>query len=343
MMLSLSSTRYSARGFIVLACLAAAPSAHGSQEPRGLEGGRVISGRVVDPYRLGREDTVLMLGRRDMDGFSSEPIAVGADGSFATPPLSPQICVLQLVRAPQSPMKSGTIVGFTLVTLGASDISGVTVEVRRETAITGRFRMESDEPQALWPQHIVVNASLALDGMPPLATVVAEGAAGGKFVLRNAFGPRVLRCGYTNAPGSRWWPSQVILDGVDITNVPTDFSAHENGRLEVVFTRHPARLVGTVRNQRGAPVRAPWILVAAAEPSMRQPWSTTATVAQGNTRGEFAVPVVPGEYVVSAVAQTTFHSYREARRALLRFAAGGVLAGVKAREQKRLSVTLQGP
>jgi hypothetical protein len=179
--------------------------------------------------------------------------------------------------------------------------------------------------------------------MPALADIVAEGAAGGKFVLRNAFGPRVLRCGYTNAPGSRWWPSQVILDGVDITNVPTDFSAHENGRLEVVFTRHPARLVGTVRNQQGAPVRAPWILVAAAEPSMRQHWSTTATVAQGNTRGEFAVPVVPGEYVVSAVAQTRFNSYREARRALLRFAAGGVLAGVKAREQKRLSVTLQGP
>ena len=188
----------------------------------------------------------------------------------------------------------------------------------------------------------MVNAFLALDGMPLLAGVVGEGAAGGKFVLRNAFGPRVLRCGYTNAPGSRWWPSQVILDGVDITNVPTDFSAHEHGRLEVVFTRHPARLVGTVRDEQGAPVRAPWILIAAAEPSMRQHWATTSIVAQGNTRGEFAVPVVPGQYVVRAVAQTTFGSYPEAWRAVLRFAAGGVLADVKAREQKRVSVTLQG-
>jgi hypothetical protein len=328
---------------MVLLCLAAAPPAHGSQEARSFEGGRIISGRVVDPHRLGREDTVLMLGRRDMDGFSSEPIPLDADGSFATPPLNPQTYVLKLVRTPQSPTNSTTIVGFTLVTLGASDISGVTVEVRRDTAITGRFRVESDDPQALWPRHIVVNAFLGLDGLPSLDGIVAEGAAGGKFVLRNVFGPRVLRCGYTNAPGSRWWPSQIILDGVDITNVPTDFSAHENGRLEVVFTQHPARLVGTVQDEQGAPVRAPWILVSATMPALRQHWATTSIVVQGNTRGEFSVPVVPGQYVVSAVAQTTFTSYREARRAVLRPVPRGVLADVKAREQRRLSITLQVP
>jgi hypothetical protein len=76
---------------------------------------------------------------------------------------------------------------------------------------------------------------------------------------------------------------------------------------------------------------------------MRQHWATTSTVVQGNTRGEFAVPVLPGRYVVSAVAQTTFKSYQEVRRAVLRLAPRGVLADVKAREQRRLSITLQGP
>ena len=69
------------------------------------------------------------------------------------------------------------------------------VEVRRDTVIVGRFRMESDNPSAEWPPQIGVNAFLAFDGKPLLNGTVAKGAAEGQFVLRNAFGPRVLRCG----------------------------------------------------------------------------------------------------------------------------------------------------
>jgi hypothetical protein len=97
------------------------------------------------------EDATLMLGRRDGDGFSSQPVRVGADGSFVTPPLGPATYVLEVIRTPNSPTKPATVVGFTPVSLGASDVSGVTVEVRRDTAITGSFRMESDNPQAVWP------------------------------------------------------------------------------------------------------------------------------------------------------------------------------------------------
>ena len=149
------------------------------------------------------------------------------------------------------------VVGFNIVTVGTADVSGVTVEIRRDTALTGRFRTESDNPSAEWPPHLSVGAFLALEGMPMLPGPGADGAPAGRFVLRNAFGPRVLRCGYTLAPGNDWWPSQVILNGVDITNVPTDFSAHENGRLEVFFTQHPARIAGTVIDADGQPVRAP--------------------------------------------------------------------------------------
>jgi hypothetical protein len=92
------------------------------------------------------------------------------------------------------------------------------------------------------PPHIVVNAFLAMRGSPALHGAVAEGAWGGKFVLRNAFGPRVLRAGYTRAPGAAWWPSRVLLDGVDITNTPTDFSTKAESVLEVGFTQHPARI-----------------------------------------------------------------------------------------------------
>ncbi len=178
--------------------------------------------------------------------------------------------VLEVVNSLHSASTPAKVVAFGIVHVSSADVSGVKVEVRRDTAITGRFRMESDTPNAQWPPDIVVNAFLAFEGMPLLYGTVADGAPEGKFVLRNSFGPRVLRCGYTLAPASRWWPSRVMLDGKDITNVPTDFSAHQGGNLEVVFTQHPARIAGTVTDGKTQSVRAPWILVVAEDRSLWQ-------------------------------------------------------------------------
>jgi hypothetical protein len=114
----------------------------------------------------------------------------------------------------------------------------VVVTIQRDTSITGRFRVESDDPAVAWPPHIHVSAALVLDGLPTANVIAAEGAPAGRFILRNARGPRLLRIGYTLPPGgTRGWVERVVLDGVDITNVPTDFSAHENSGLEVVLTQ----------------------------------------------------------------------------------------------------------
>jgi hypothetical protein len=252
-----------------------------------------------------------MLGRRENGSFGSTPVPVAPDGSLVTSKVTPGTYVLELVRTPHSATKRATTVALSIVAVSTADVSGVTVEVRRDTAITGTFRMESDNPKAEWPPHIVVNAFLALDGMPLLKGTLAEGAPEGKFILRNAFGPRVVRSGYMLAPGSRWWPSRVVLDGVDVTNVPTDFSAHENGQLEVIFTQHPALIAGTVCDAQGQPVRAPWILVWAADRKLWQEWATTSEVTQGDTSGRFSIAMPPGRYVVRAVPQDTFGSRAE--------------------------------
>ena len=235
--------------------------------------------------------------------------------------------------------KPARVVGLTLVRAGAADVPGVTVVIRRDTAITGTFRMESDIPTAVWPPHIVVNAFLGLDGAPLLGGQVAEGASGGKFRLANAFGPRVLRCGYTLAPGSSWWPSQVVLDGADITDVPTDFSAHENGVLKVMFTQHPARIAGTVTDSAGVPVSSAWILVSAADRGLRQRWATTSMVAQGDTRGRFSLALLPGHYVVNAVPADSFHSWNAARQAP-HLESGGLAIDVKKRAVATVTLTL---
>jgi hypothetical protein len=303
--------------------------------------GHVISGRVDDPYHLRPEGAILMLGREtDSGSFSSTPVPLGANGSFVTGPVNPGTYVLEVIRTPHSVAKPATVVGFTLVRVATADVAGVTVVIRRDTAITGTFRMESDNPTAVWPPHIVVNAFLALDGAPLLADGQgAEGESGGKFVLRNAFGPRVLRCGYTLAPGSWWWPSQVLLDGADVTNVPTDFSAHENGVLEVMFTQHPARIAGTVTDSASVPVPSAWILVSAADRGLRQRWATTSTVAQGDMRGRFSLPVLPGQYVVNAVPPDSFDSWNAAQQAA-HLVSGGLAIDVKKRAVTTVTLTL---
>jgi hypothetical protein len=251
-------------------------------------------------------------------------VQIGADGAFVARDLAPGNYIFEVVRTPHSATKPAVPVAFQVVRVIDADLTNVSVVIRRDTAVTGRFRMESDNPAAAWPPEIHVNAQLALDGLGFAGSKGADGAPAGTFILRNAFGPRVLRCGYTLAPNSWWWPSRVLLDGVDITNVPTDFSEHESGRLEVVFTQRPPRLRGTVTDADGAPVRAPWVVVASANKSLWQFWATTSDVAQGNTTGAFSLPLLPGDYLVRALPQSTFDSWATARRQIEKYAADGL-------------------
>jgi hypothetical protein len=335
-----------ARLATLLCCVCCASTMLIALAPRAFSAGEVrhvISGRVLDPYLVRPEGAVLLVRGRDGEGISSKSVSLGKDGSFVTPPLSPGTYVLEILRSPHAWADSGGVIGFEIVRVGGTDLSGVSIEARRDTAITGRFLMESKTPQAKWPAHIVVNAFLAPDGMPLWHGVTADGAQGGKFVLRNAFGPRVVRCGYVLTHGHAWWPSKVTLDGVDITNVPTDFSMHEGGRLEVMFTQTPARIVGTVTDAKGLPIRAPWIVVNAAERALWQHWATTSDVARGDAKGRFSLAVPPGTYRVHAVPDTAFDSVKAARKAGLQFASDGVPVSLREQEMKKITLTVQEP
>jgi len=327
----------------LLACLSACALPWPNQGTDVTRGDQVISGHVVDPHGLRPDGAILMLGRESDRAFSSVPVPVAPDGSFRTPPLSPATYVLEVVRTPHSRTHAATVVGFSIVPLGTSDVSGVTVSIRRDTALNGRFRMESDNPAAPWPPHIVVNAFLALDGMPLLNGTGAEGAPDGRFILRNAFGPRVLRCGYTLAPGNPWWPARVLLDGVDITNVPTDFSTHEDGQLEVFFTQHPARLTGTVTDGHGQPLPNAWVLRFSEDRALWQEWAETSDAVRSDAQGRFRFVSLPGRYLVGAVASSTFSSKPSALKQIGRVAPRAVPVELGEREVKTLQLTVERP
>jgi hypothetical protein len=229
-------------------------------------------------------------------------------------------------------------VGFRTVSVGNADVTGVTVEVRRDTALTGRFRMETDNPAAEWPQ-IVVNAFLALDGKPLMDGTTAEAAPAGSFVLRNAFGPRVVRCGYSLVHGHGWWPTRVLLNGADITNVPTDFSA-QDGALEVVFTQHPSAFRGTITDQQGAPAKGAWVIAFAADRALWQEWATTSHAVQADAKGAFDFASLPGRYLVRALPPTPFSSRRLTPQQMAGLATQALTVDLPEREVKTLTLTV---
>jgi hypothetical protein len=334
-------------GVAIFACSLLGPVVLARQQSTVRQAGHVISGRVVDPLGLRPEAAVLMLGAADGDGVVSVPVPVTRDGSFVTAPLSPATYWLEMVRTPHSRTSPATVVGFSLVPVGSTDVAGVTVAIQRDTFLRGRFRMESDNRAAEWPPHIVVNAFLALDGMPLLGGTVAEGAPAGEFVLHNAFGPRVVRCGYTLAPDNRWWPTRVLLDGEDITDVPIDFSARQNASLEVVFTQHPAFFRGMITDRQGRPSGRAWIVVFAAEPSRWQEWSTMARAVQADADGGFRFESLPGRYLVAALPAAAFSSRRPTScptaKQMMQLAPGALSVDLAEREVKTLRLALKEP
>lgn len=195
-------------GVFVASLLAIFAAEGRQQQPTGRR--YTISGRVSDPHNLRPAEGVLMLGSQQGESVGYGLVSVRRNGTFVTHPVAPGNYVLKVVRTPHSAAHPATDVGLTIVEVREADVTGVVVEVRPDTALVGKFRMISDNRAAPWPPHIVVNAFLAMRDSPLLDGVVAEGSQGGKFVLRNAFGTRVLRAGYTLAPGASWWPSRVL-------------------------------------------------------------------------------------------------------------------------------------
>lgn len=133
----------------------------------------------------------------------------------------------------------------------------------------------------------------------------------------------------------------MLLDGVDITNVPTDFSTHEQGQLEVFFTQHPARLSGTVTDGHGQPVPNAWVLRFSADRGLWQEWAETSDAVRADGQGRFRFVSLPGRYLVGAVAASTFSSKSSALKQIQRVAPGALPVELGEREVKTLRLTVE--
>ena len=260
-----------------------------------------ISGHVVDSARRVPAHVELYVWQANGGGSSGGPVVVAADGSFTTPPLLPVTCVLNVGPGPISPVDPGGEGALAIVELGSANVTGVTLETRR-SVLRGKFVMRGDDAAAKWPSSIHVTPLLVAGGVQ--LSGISEGAPNGEFILRNAFGPRLLRPGYILTPGFRWSFSQVLLDGVDVTDIPTDFSRKPDAKLEVVFTQHAGTVEGLVTSASGQPAAGAWIIELSANPALWQPGLITKF--QAGRDGRFSSRIRPARYLLAALPATPY-------------------------------------
>ncbi|MDQ3172028.1 MAG: hypothetical protein M3Q55_18020 [Acidobacteriota bacterium] len=213
-------------------CVEGAHSHHYPDTP-----GPAISGRIDNPLGLRHEDGVLTAGYWKGGSGESLFVRVEADGTFRTHGLEPGTYALEFIRTHSSPTAAATPVSAVrFVEIRHEDVTGVVVTLQADVELEGRYRVEGTQAHPPWPPSIYVSANPAHEGKPWIAMrQVAHALPDGRFVLRNAYGPHLLDVGYERGPGKLWGPARVLLDGRDITNIPTDFSLHPNSTLEVVI------------------------------------------------------------------------------------------------------------
>jgi hypothetical protein len=316
--------------------------------PSSLQETFTISGRVLTSNGAPPRDLVVMLGHDDEEGaFSGSSADLSADGTFVARRVTPGRYLVYVGPAAEpTRVRAGFESGFAVVTVRNADVASVQLRTRPSHSIHGRVRFDAADFSSAHPK-INVSARVAVDGIgggalgPQTAPVEPDGS----FVIDNVVGSVVLRSGYMlPEDGSRWWSGPVLLDGRDITDVPTDFSK-ESSQPELVFTQRPTGVFGiVVEDATQLPAEDAAVVIFSEDPTQRQPWAQSSLFTGTDSNGRFWETLSPGRYLAVAFPAGTFRTRGEAFRdlnALAKLATSFTI--VPERRGSRIRLTLSRP
>jgi len=281
-----------------------------------------VSGRVLtssgEPLR--GKNHLILIGYGDSDHSTNGTYAIEEDGSFHCD-LAPR---RYLFTAGSELTSEGEVKpledrGYTALTVRGADVSGVIIQMRPRVRVRGRARYDADRSGTTYPSVNIFSVP-AFDGV---GVLVGEESArwfgsDGTFELVVGAVPVVIRNGYSTRQ-DLWWPGPVLLDGRDITDVPTDFSK-THGELEVVFTQRPIGVYGVVTEEATQlPAENASVVVFPVDVSQRQPWSDGTRLIAADDNGRFWKTLSPGPYLAIAFPAGTFASQSEIFRDLNAF------------------------
>lgn len=207
---------------------------------------------------------------------------------------------------------SGREMGTLRVDVTSADVRGLVITTAPGATITGRIVFDEPPPPGTRAQIF-----LQPGGLRPFSQTGAVTVKDDVFTVSDVFGPMLIRGGVSGPmvrtpppPGgiplgmsAGWTLKEVLLNGKDITDIPTAFTAAHNDRIQVVFTSRAPSITGTVTDDAGRPVRGAMIV---AFPADEESWTANSSRLKSapamREDGRFNLPGLrPGRYYVAAV------------------------------------------
>lgn len=285
-----------------------------------------VSGVVVDSQGrpAGRGTAVILRPATNIGPASIRSANIGDEGAFILPGVPPGDYVIEVrprpmprAQANQAPPQEFAVVP---IAVGGGDVAGVRIVTGRGATLSGRVVFEGTPPAAGTRVRVVPQSADPSREAQMLRNGGNDGvvAADGSFQVDGVTGPAFLRItiegGRGGAPPEplRYMTKSVLVDGVDVADVPID-----PGRLgsisgiTVVITDRLTDISGVVTDGRGTPLQSTTVLIVPELLPAGVSPTRFVRVLQSDDDGHFNVRGMPaGRYVAAAVtALEAGHQY----------------------------------
>jgi hypothetical protein len=193
----------------------------------------------------------------------------------------------------------------------ATDIDDVVVVTQPGITLSGRVVLADAPPAAAAPVRIAFRrADRSIVSSPNIDASVGDDL---RFQATDLFGPRLVRV--LGLPDG-WAIRAIMLNGADITDVPTVFTKEHDGQLQVVLGSRLSTLEGEVRDGAGKTVDNAIVYVFSED---RRSWSLASprtVFSDVRPDGRFWVAgLTGGGYLAIAVARDGFQMPQSPREA----------------------------
>lgn len=246
------------------------------------------------------------------------------------PPAAPTESSMIMVSSGSGGVTFGTSMGPTIVppaplpteptfwasqavSVGDSDVAGVSLTLRTGSRLTGRVEFEGTQTPPVPDQ--IQRMSVTLQPLDVRAgRVLTPGRVTPDLQFRTLGHPPGQYLLSAGGAGTDWTLKAAMIGGRDVSDEPLDIAAEDVGGVVLVFTDRPTQLTGIVRNAQNQPDPDADVVIF---PADHQRWREflnprRARSVRTSKTGTYSIQgLPPGEYNVVAVGSTSTREWQD--------------------------------